>query len=153
MEKYSKKAYSIKAEKVKKGTELYNYLEDCYYVTDDTKCIKLTGILEEVWPTTIEKLESKYTFEDGTQITTENIPKGEFDILTKREDVVFAERIIQQIQVVTIDGEVLIANRNGIPHGGGDYIVYANKDGEPDMQNFWVVNGMVFNITYEKYKK
>lgn len=88
---------------------------------------------------------------DGTHITQENIPAGVFDIVTIVDDsaeTIFAEQTIEQTKVSTSWGEVLTANREGVPHGNGDFIVFANKDGKPNPDDSWVVNGMVFNNTY-----
>lgn len=152
MQAYRKKNYTMKAEKVVEGTKLYNYLENCEYITNGKKCIKLTGTVGEVWPVTIEKLAKTYTFIDGTLITTDNIPEGEFEIATivgKTAEIIFAEQVTEKVQVATSWGEVLTANRDGVPHGEGDFIVYANKDGAPNPEDRWVVNGMVFINTYE----
>lgn len=150
---YKKKAYCIKAEKVIPGTQLHNFLEDCDYVTSETKCIKLIGTVGEVWPVTVEKLSKTYTFIDGTPITAENIPEGVFDISTivdENAETIFAEQTKEQVKVATSWGEVLTANRDGVPHGEGDFIVYANKCGQPNQEDKWVVNGMVFANTYQK---
>ncbi len=150
---YCKKRYFITAEEVLPGTELYNVLEDCNYITNDVKCIKLTGTVGEVWPVTKEKLAKTYTFIDGTKITADNIPEGEFEVATivgETAEVVFAEQVTEQVEVETSWGEVLTANRDGIPHGDGDFIVYANKDGKPNPDDRWVVNGMVFVNTYQE---
>lgn len=94
-----------------------------------------------------------YTFIDGTAITADNIPEGEFEIATivgETAEIIFAEQVTEQIQVATSWGEVLTANRDGVPHGDGDFIVSANKDGKPNPDDRWVVNGMVFNNTYKE---
>lgn len=143
----------MKAEKVVAGTKLYNYLEDCHYITNDTKCIKLIGTVGEEWPVTIEKLAKTYTLVDGTPITAENIPKGVFEIATivdENAETIFAEQVTEQVQVATSWGEILTANRDSIPHGKGDFIVSANKDGQPNPKDRWVVNGLVFTNTYEE---
>lgn len=153
MQQYTKKSYTMSAEKVPAGTELYNYLEDCHYTTDASKCIRLIGTVGEEWPVTIEKLVKTYTFADGTHITAENIPEGEFKIATIVDETavtIFAEETTEQVKVTTSWGEVLTANRDGIPHGNGDFIVYANKDGQPDPDDRWVVNGEVFINTYKE---
>lgn len=153
MKEYRKKNYTMKAEKVAAGTKLYNYLEDCHYVTTDDKCIKLIGTVGEEWPVTIEKLAKTYTFIDETPITSENIPDGVFDIATIIGDdaeTIFAEQTTEQVQVATSWGEILTANRDGIPHGDGDFIVSANKEGHPDSSDRWVVNGLVFTNTYQE---
>ena len=133
------------------GTEIYNFLEDCHYTTNESKCVKLIGTIGEEWPVTLEKLAKTYTLADGTPITQENIPAGVFDIVTIVDDsaeTIFAEQTIEQTKVSTSWGEVLTANREGVPHGNGDFIVFANKDGKPNPDDSWVVNGMVFNNTY-----
>ena len=129
MIEYKKKSYAMKAEVVAIGTEIYNFLEDCHYTTNEAKCVKLIGTVGEEWPVTLEKLAKTYTLADGTHITQENIPAGVFDIVTIVDDsaeTIFAEQTIEQTKVSTSWGEVLTAN--------------------PD--DSWVVNGMVFNNTY-----
>lgn len=151
MIEYKKKSYAMKAEVVAIGTEIYNFLEDCHYTTNEAKCVKLIGTVGEEWPVTLEKLAKTYTLADGTPITQENIPSGVFDIVTIVDDsaeTIFAEQTIEQTKVSTSWGEVLTANREGVPHGNGDFIVFANKDGKPNPDDSWVVNGMVFNNTY-----
>ena len=151
MTEYKKKSYAMKAEVVAIGTEIYNFLEDCHYTTNEAKCVKLIGTIGEEWPVTLEKLAKTYTLADGTPITQENIPAGVFDIVTIVDDsaeTIFAEQTIEQTKVSTSWGEVLTANREGVPHGDGDFIVFANKDGKPNPDDSWVVNGMVFNNTY-----
>ena len=151
MIEYKKKSYAMKAEVVAIGTEIYNFMEDCHYTTNEAKCVKLIGTVGEEWPVTLEKLAKTYTLADGTPITQENIPAGVFDIVTIVDDsaeTIFAEQTIEQTKVSTSWGEVLTANREGVPHGDGDFIVFANKDGKPNPDDSWVVNGMVFNNTY-----
>lgn len=151
MIEYKKKSYAMKAEVVAIGTEIYNFLEDCHYTTNEAKCVKIIGTVGEEWPVTLEKLAKTYTLADGTPITQENIPAGVFDIVTIVDDsaeTIFAEQTIEQTKVSTSWGEVLTANREGVPHGNGDFIVFANKDGKPNPDDSWVVNGMVFNNTY-----
>lgn len=153
MKEYTKRNYTMKAEKVAAGTKLYNFLEDCHYTTNDVKCIKLIGTVGEVWPVTIEKLAKTYTLIDGTPITEENIPEGEFEIATivdENAETIFAEQVTDQVKVATSWGELLTANRDGIPHGEGDFIVSANKEGQPNPDDRWVVNGMVFINTYKE---
>ena len=152
MEQYRKRSYTIKAEKIPAGTKVYNYLEDSHYTADNIKCIKLIGTVDEEWVVTIEKLVKTYTFADGRPITSANIPSGVFEIATivdGNAETIFAEQVTNQVQVTTSWGEVLTANRSGIPHGNGDYIVSANRNGRPDERDQWVVNGLVFENTYE----
>lgn len=151
IKKYTKRHYEMRAEKVVAGTKLYNFLEDCNYVTNEEKCIKLIGTAGEVWPVTIDKLAKTYTFVDGTPITSDNIPEGEFAIATIVDgsaDIIFAEQVTDRVEVATSWGEILKANRDGVPHGDGDFVVSANEDGKPNPNDRWVVNGMIFPATY-----
>lgn len=153
MKEYKKRNYTMKAERVPVGTKIYNFLEDCHYISNDVKCIKLIGTVSEEWPVTIDKLSKTYTFADGTVITPDNIPNGVFDIATKVDanaETIFAEQVTDKVEVLTSWGETLKANRDGVPHGEGDFIVSANKDGKPNPDDRWVVNGMVFTNTYEE---
>ena len=104
MIEYKKKSYAMKAEVVAIGTEIYNFLEDCHYTTNEAKCVKLIGTVGEEWPVTLEKLAKTYTLADGTHITQENIPAGVFDIVTIVDDsaeTIFAEQTIEQTKVST----------------------------------------------------
>ena len=42
----------------------------------------------------------------------------------------------------------MLANRAGVSHGYGDYLVCADIQGMPNMNDVWVVNGEVFPRTY-----
>lgn len=55
-----------------------------------------------------------------------------------------------KVSVNTAWGDVLHVNRDGVPHGDGDYLVCAvGKDGKPDLSDVWVVNGKIFPSTYD----
>lgn len=150
MKMYFKKSYLVSAERVEPGTRLYNKLENCNYITNSKKCIRVIGTVGEEWPITIEKLRNGYTFEDGSEI--DDIPNGVFEIKARADtnSLVFARRTTKREYVLTSWGDMLTANRAGIDHGKGDYIVYANKNGQPDPNDRWVVNGIVFKNTYQK---
>lgn len=46
-------------------------------------------------------------------------------------------------------GDILIANREGIEHGSGDFLVCsALVDGKPNLRDMWVVNGVHFLDKY-----
>ena len=153
MKEYRKKYYTMKAEKVEPGTHVYNFLEDSHYTTTEELCIVLIGTAGEKWPVTIKKLAATYTFAEGTPITEESIPEGVFGIATiigDEAETIFAEQVTCEIKVTTSWGATLTANREGIPHGDGDYIVSANKDGKPDSSDRWVINGLVFTNTYQE---
>lgn len=58
---------------------------------------------------------------------------------------------VKNFPVKTADGETLIANREGIAHAVGDFILCSmTPDGLPNLRDVWVVNGEVFLDTYNK---
>ena len=154
MKKAIKKAYEIKACCAAPGKRVYNFLEDSYYVTSSEKCIILTGTVGEQWVITAEKLQKTYLL-NGKPIAgnVAEIFATEQVVTTKAgSELYYAEflPIEQKTSVETSWGEVLQVNRDGIPHGDGDYIVHSsNKDGSPNLNDRWVVNGLVFAKTYE----
>lgn len=150
MDTYCKMAYKIRAEVVEPGAEVYNYLEDSMGIADMGHDIKLIGTVGEEWLIARDKLPVKYTYSDGEPIDTRYLPKGVFEIAAiPGGEIVWAEQVYDQQEVQTAWGEVLKTNRDGVEHGGGDYIVYEDLDGRPNLNNRWVVNGAVFETTYE----
>ena len=151
LQEFKKCAYSLWAQRVEPGTKVYNFLEDVYYVADENKGIRLTGTVGEEWLIDAKKLAKTYSYYDGSAITIDSIPSEPFMVTTIVDDsapTVFAVRTTKQEEVKTSWGDVLTANRDGIPHGDGDFIVHANKDGQADPDDGWVVNGLVFANTY-----
>ena len=58
---------------------------------------------------------------------------------------------VKNFPVKTSWGETLIANRDGIKHGVGDFILCSmTPDGQPNINDVWVVNGEIFADTYNK---
>lgn len=154
MKKAMKKAYEITACYTASGERVYNFLEDSYCVTNAEKCIVLTGTVGEQWVVTTEKLQETYLL-DGQPIVGDvaEIFATEQIVTTKAgSELYYAEflPVEQKMSIETSWGEVLQANRDGVPHGDGDYIVYSsNKNGSPNLNDRWVVNGLVFAKTYE----
>lgn len=154
MKKAIKKAYEIKARYSTPGKRVYNFLEDSYCVTNAEKCIVLTGTVGEQWVITAEKLQKTYLL-NGKPIVGDvaEIFAAEQIVTTKAGAELYYVEFLpveQKMFVKTSWGEVLQANRDGVPHGDGDYIVYSsNKDGSPNLNDRWVVNGLVFAKTYE----
>ena len=55
-----------------------------------------------------------------------------------------------KVEVHIANGCLLHANREGVIHGQGDYLVCsADENGKPDLANIWVVNGMQFEANYD----
>ena len=136
------------------GTKVHNFLEDSDYETNENKPVVLVGTAGEEWTVKMSKLTTAYTF-DGKPIT-EEIVKSKLSDGQKHTiraiagaETMFAVQTNEQVEVKTPWGEVLKANRNGVEHGSGDYLICESKDGKPDFDNSWVINGLIFPKTYK----
>jgi len=150
-----KTEYTIQGMLVSKETPYENVLEgNSGVVTDDGVTVLLKGTVDELWPSKLEKVMGTYTKPDGSELTAKDFePKDTYvDLKTKATpDTNFAMFIPADVQVVveTAWGDVLTANRPGVEHGKGDYLVSTVKDGAPDLSDVWVLNGAVFPNTYD----
>ncbi len=149
-----KLSYSIACTCPPKGTSVHNKLELANYVTDDNSPYVLTGTVGEQWTISEAKLCKSYTLPGGTPLTPDILNqcrKGTTLCLQTKPGVdVFACHIPAgtKVTVATSWGDNLQANADGVEHGDGDYVIAAEKDGAPDMNDRWVVNGLVFKTTY-----
>ncbi|SBV92702.1 exported hypothetical protein [uncultured Eubacteriales bacterium] len=151
-----KTSYAIQGKMVSGETQVHNFLEDVdYTVADDGQSVVLKGVVGEEWVTKLSKVLTTYTKEDGSALTAEDFTEHKdtyISLKTKASpDTNFALYIPAgvAVEVETAWGDVLYANRSGVPHGAGDYLVCANKDGKPDLSDVWVVNGAVFGSNYD----
>lgn len=143
MKKFSKRTdYKIAFEIVKPGEKIYNFLEDSTAVTDEEHCVVLTGTVGEKWPITIAQLHKKYDTSAYSEFKL-----GDTGYVNPRPDggYIWAEPAESECIVKTSWGVELHA-------AAGDYIVCADKDGEPDESDRWVINKMIFPNTYKEEK-
>ena len=129
MKECKKKTYEIKYEIVEPGTKVHNFLEDSDYVTDEERNIVLTGLKGEKWPVSKADFDKKY------DITSEGIAKTK-----PAQNTIFAEVCKVPQEIKTSWGDTLKAEK-------GSFIVYNNKNGEPDRNDKWVVDKDVFETT------
>ena len=153
------KQYDVHICKPPLGTTVYNFLEDAYYTTSNNKQFVVCGTLGEKWVIDVNKLLRKYTFINGLPITIKSLnsrlKNGCMDWIhvrtTSRTYTLWAFHLDERIKnfpVITLNGYRLIANRDGVGHNGGDYILCSGSNGRPNFKDCWVVNGMVFPKTY-----
>lgn len=144
----AKKIYEIRVKRPAIGTEVYNYLEDCHYTTSEKEPYVLIGTADEEWTIDEVKLLKTYTAVDGTELDLSSVGEKPVTIKTREAGAIqyFCKQvpIDEKVQVATSWGEVLTANRDGIEHGDGDYIVSMDQD----FKDSWVVNGVIFGRTY-----
>ena len=149
-----KKDYCIQAKMVSDQTDIYNYLEDTHYNVNVDSDVVLKGTLGEEWVNTLTNVAATYTKLDGSEITLNDfsIRDKYIGIKSISKKACYAHFIPfkYKIEVHIEGGAILHANREGIVHGQGDYLVCsADKNGKPDLTNIWVVNGVQFEANYD----
>lgn len=146
--------YQIQGKMVSKDTEVYNALEDVHYTAHPNgEDVILKGTAGEEWVTRLSKVMKTYTKPDGAALTAEDFTPDTYIALktipTTGNFACFVPASVK-VSVNTAWGDVLHVNRDGVPHGEGDYLVCAaGEDGKPDLSDVWVVNGEIFENTYD----
>lgn len=160
-----KKAYNIECCIPPKGIEIYNHLEDAHYITNDIEKVIMRGLMNEIWIIDLSILMNSYRFTDGQSITTETLnQRGKIidndlimnwqQVSSINNSIKFAQLVpkIYKLKISTKYGTILNINSdNSISdHNKGDYILCSmNKDGTPNLDDKWVVDGNIFEKTYE----
>ena len=151
--------YVISAMMVNEPYDTYNFLElTDYHVEDDGVSVVLKGTLGEEWVTKLSKVLKSYTKEDGIALSESDLldNKGTFIPVRAKAtpDANFAFFVPKNVivEVQTAWGDVLYTNKSDTDHGDGDYLVCNNDNGKPDLSDIWVVNGAVFETTYNLNK-
>lgn len=156
-----KKKYEIWATIAQPGVTVKNKLELSEYTTDLNKCVVLSGTAGEQWTVTLKKLAETYMFATGESIKLSSITRhmkhstdGWMKVATIPGQLVNYAMFLdinqfRNVPISTSWGERLFANRDGIEHGAGDFLVCGmNPDGSPNFNDMWVVNGKIFLSTY-----
>lgn len=151
-----KKEYTVHAMMVSKETSFHNELEDVdYTVADDETTVILKGTAGEMWTSQLSKIMEGYTKPDGSRLRQADFAKRDvfIELVTiPSPDSNYAMFVPGSISV-TVEtgwGNVLHTNLPTAPHGEGDYLVCrVGEDGEPDVADVWVVNGVLFPENYD----
>lgn len=151
--KTHKKSYECYVCRPFPGAECTNVLEGTHYITDQNKQFIISGTAGEMWVIDVNKLAKTYVFADGTPITPESLTarlepdqQMEWTKIKTRADasINFALHIpnsVKNFPVQTSWGDVLMANRPGVKHGIGDFMVCTDDGtGHPNLKDVWVVN-------------
>ncbi|MCI9367095.1 MAG: NTP transferase domain-containing protein, partial [Oscillospiraceae bacterium] len=125
-------------------------------VTREDLVPEVARLCQQFQLTKVSKVISTYTKPDGTPLTAEDFTASKdtgVELKTKAQpDTNYACYVPAGVaaQVDTAWGDVLYANRTGVPHGAGDYLVCAlTEDGQPNLEDVWIVNGAIFGSTYD----
>lgn len=155
--------YMVSVKLPETGTEVQNFLENSHYKTDDKKEFVIRGTVGETWVIDATKLGKTYTFEDGTPFTKDEFLKRASenpDVYQRLTTIVggdtptnYAFKLPSDAINFPIDtswGDTLYANNPDVPHGDGDFVVASiDENGLPNLNDTWVVNGLVFESTYD----
>lgn len=158
-----KKGYEVYVCRPNIGKEVTNKLEGAKYKTDQNKQFVISGTVGETWVIDAGKLAKTYTFIDGSPITPEALKSkmtksGLIDWMhLKTMPAANAQTnwafhlplSTKNFPVQTSRGDTLYANRPGVGHGVGDFLVCSDAGGQPNLNDVWVVNGEVFPTTYD----
>ena len=151
-----KKKYTVQAMMVSKEMTFHNDLEVVDLVAaDDGETVVLKGTRDEIWTSPLPQVISRYTKPDGSELRKEDFANKDvyFDIVTiPTKDAYYAMHIPNDITVVveTAQGNVLHSNLPNAPHGEGDFLVCTiREDGEPDLSDVWILNGLIFMDCYD----
>ena len=144
------------------GTKVYNFLEDVHYETSEKKPFVLSGTVGEQWVIDPAKLFKTYRLPNGQPLNLDFLKtKGhpykvdwfKIETIVDTANPVYNWALFvpknQKLAVPTSWGDVLTANRNGVPHGMGDYLVCADGGNMPNLNDMWIVNGEIFPSTYD----
>lgn len=151
-----KKKYTIQAMMVSKEMTFHNDLEVVDLVaSDDGETVVLKGTRDEIWTSPLPQVVSRYTKPDGSELRLEDFENRDvyIDIVTiPTKDAYYAMHVPNDVTVTleTAHGHVLHSNLPNAPHGEGDFLVCTiREDGEPDLSDIWVVNGLIFLDCYD----
>ena len=151
-----KKKYTVQAMMVSKEMTFHNDLEVVDLVAaDDGETVVLKGTRDEIWTSPLLQVISRYTKPDGSRLCREDFANKDvyFDIVTiPTKDAYYAMHVPNDITVTveTAQGNVLHSNLPNAPHGEGDFLVCTiAEDGEPDLSDVWIVNGLIFPDCYD----
>ena len=151
-----KKKYTIQGMMVSKELSFHNDLEDTDYTAeDDGQSVVLKGVAQEMWISDIERVIQTYTKPDGSPLTKEDFREKDvwIDITSiPKPDSVYAMHVPSDIRVTVITpyGYELHANSPGSEHGEGDWLLSSiMEDGNPDVSDVWVLNGILFPLNYD----
>ena len=151
-----KKKYTVQAMMVSKETTFHNALEVVDLVaTDDGETVVLKGTRDEIWTSPLPDVISRYTKPDGSELCKEDFANKDvyFDIVTiPAKDAYYAMHVPNDISVTVVSahGNVLHSNLSNAEHGEGDFLVCTiREDGEPDLSDIWILNGLIFMDCYD----
>jgi hypothetical protein len=139
------------------GTNIRNYLTGEKFIVNEENPVVVSGVAGEMYATPLKNILREYSLPDGASVY--DYLKQRFKSKTlffdwmkvKYTPAAFSPRFYalfipetERFRLTTANG-IFDVNHPDFEHGGGDFIV-CNELGvaEPNLQNRWVVNGIIF---------
>ena len=134
------------------GTRIVNEIEDTEFVTNKGDVV-LSGTRQEVWVTRLDKIIKNYVYVDGRPITQDTLKRKIVNGCVNWVQIkprTFCNSLVFYIDkkhtnVLLPNG--LIANKDGKPHGKGDFLVATTLKGP--ITDYKLVNGEIFLDTFD----
>ena len=151
-----KEKYTVQAMMVSREMTFHNDLENVDLIAaDDGETVVLKGIRDEIWTSPLPQVIARYTKPDGSELCKEDFANKDvfIDIVTiPTKDIYYAMHVPNNITVTveTARGDVLHTNMTNAQHGEGDFLVCTiTENGEPNLSDVWVLNGLIFPDCYD----
>lgn len=151
-----KNRYTVQAMMVSRETTFHNDLEVVDLVArDDGETVVLKGTMDEIWTSPLPAVIARYTKPDGAPLGKDDFANKDafIDIVTiPTSDTYYAMHIPNDVVVIveTAQGDVLHSNLPNAPHGEGDYLICTKgNDGNPNLSDVWILNGLIFPNCYD----
>ena len=151
-----KKKYTIQAMMVSREMTFHNDLENVdLLAADDGETVVLKGTRDEIWTSPLPQVIARYTKPDGSELCKEDFADKDvfIDIVTiPSRDMYYAMHVPNNliVGVETARGDVLHTNMRNAQHGEGDFLVCTiTENGEPNLSDVWVLNGLIFPDCYD----
>ena len=149
-----KKQYEVALTRAERGRvynmpheagKVYNFLEDIVEEAEEGAFV-CRGTVGEMYVIPRDKL-------DAYDVDADEIGSEWLTAKTRPQAAVYCCRRVEGPFALATERGVMHGNREGVEHGSGDYVVcraLETEDGYlPDQADCWIVNGVVFDNTYQ----
>ena len=154
-----KSSYQVKVTKYLPGQKISCPLMGFNYEVTQDSMFVITGPCGERFPISSPNLQRDYLTPDGNRINQDFLVPLKFEMTV--DAVSRALPIKYFAKKIPLDEKKVfpnrysqnpVSNRDGIPHGTGDYLVITEKTMADFGSDFTLVNGLVFEKTYKRLK-
>lgn len=123
------------------------------YIVTEKNAIVLCGTVGEYWTIAEAKLVQKYNEVNGSDLNSANIGNAWYEVSAKPDaGLAFACFVPVKVQgEIKTPWAILSINDPLCDHGKGDIVIaQANPDGSINIDDKYVVNGLIYTRTYDQ---